>query len=136
MDRSRQSIEEESVGPAANDAAQALIAIRNVDESIHVVQNEEENDKAIEVPIIDLVSKTSDLTGPNESAVNIAFSGKKQGQRAENIIIDSITYELLILSAKENYNTKDSTKNHGCHFPLKRVIVSDTDNIFCKYCPT
>ena len=44
MDRSRQSIEEESVAPTANDTAQALIAIRNVDGSINIVQNEEQND--------------------------------------------------------------------------------------------
>ena len=47
-------------------------------------------------------------------------------------MINSIAYELLILGAKEKYNTKDSTKNHGCHFPLKRVIVSDTDNFFLQ----
>ena len=85
MDSSRQSIEEESVGPAANDAAQALIAIRNVDESIRVVQNEEENDKSTEIPFIDLVSQSSDLTGQNESSENIVVCEKKNTDNDKRI---------------------------------------------------
>ena len=85
IDRSRQSIEEESVAPTANDAAQALIAFRNVDENINVVQNEEENDRATEVPIIDLVSKSSDLTGQNELSEKIVFSEKKNKDNVQRI---------------------------------------------------